>query len=125
MLALGLVGIGSLPGEDAPGAKIVGGVALVAMAAGALRSPARPSIVLAPAAALFLLAFVCTYDPYFAPSKRRYLDGVVPLSYALGLLGLSLAVALLTWYLRRAGGVATSLFLAVVLVSFLFAGDGH
>src|SRR4051794_3316602 len=96
VLAFGAVGIGSVPGEGATGAAVVSIVALVAMAVGALRSPVRPSILLPPSAALFLLAFDYTYDPYFAPSKRRYLDGVVPVTYVLALLGVSLAVALLT-----------------------------
>ena len=46
---------------------------------------ARPEPVaalLAPAAAAFLVAYFFTFDPYYAPSERRYSDGgAVPLGW--------------------------------------------
>src|SRR5919197_799209 len=82
-LALGASGVGAVPGSGAPGEDEVAGAAFITMLIGAVLAPlsgvwnaprwALASI--APAAAAFVVARFYTYDPYFAPSLRRYSDG--------------------------------------------------
>jgi hypothetical protein len=127
-LALGAGSVGPAPGDDVVGATAVRLVALVAMLVGAglafASARRRESFVppLAPAAACFLLAFFFTYDPYYAPTLRRYSEGAVSLPWILVVMALALAAAALD---ARGGGVATSVVLVVVLVSVVLAADGH
>ena len=131
-LALGAGSLGSAPGEGVPGESVASTAALLAMLLGAvvavvaaLRGRAV-SPLLAPAAAAFLVAFYFTYDPYFAPSQRRYSDGgAASLSGILVVAGLAAGVGLLTTVRPRVGSVASALMLVIVLLTFLIAGDGH
>ena len=120
-LALGWVGLGDVPGADAPGAAVCFVVALVAMVAGAALSVRRASPFLAPAAALFLVAFEYTYDPYYAPSRRRYAEGIVSPAWMLALAVVSVVPAVAA----RRHGVLTSFFLAVAALTLLVTPAGH
>ena len=103
-LALGAVGIGGEPGSGAPGEWAVRLIALLAMLVGCLlaglaaRSDQRLALaVVAPAAAAFVVARLFTYDPYYAPSARRYADGNDDaVAYSFVLLGIAALTAILS-----------------------------
>jgi hypothetical protein len=130
-LALGAGTIGPEPGDDASGAGWVRAVALLAMLVGAALAPvvARRSplaaALLAPSAAAVLVAFVYTYDPYYAPSLRRYVDGNASLGLVVALAVLAVAAGIATRLRPREGSVATSIVLVVTAVTTLLAGAGH
>jgi hypothetical protein len=130
-LALGAWGIGAEPGEGAPWAGTAEGVALLATLVGVavgLVCTARPTAaaaLLSPAAGSFVAAREYTYDPYYAPTLRRYGDGgTVPLWWIVGLAAITLVVAVVTWRQPRPGGLATALLLLVWAGTALFA-SGH
>jgi dolichyl-phosphate-mannose--protein O-mannosyl transferase len=130
-LALGAGTIGPRPGDDVAGAGWVRGAALVAMLAGAVlasrvaqRSRSSASL-LAPSAGVFLVAYSFTYDPYYAPSLRRYLHGAVPLGWVLAFAALAVATGIVTRLRPREGAALTSAVLVLLGVVTLFAGDGH
>ncbi len=131
-LALGASGIGSQPGDSAPGEGIVGPVAIVALFVGVIVAvrgtwnAERAVSALAPAAGLFVTATDYTYDPYYAPTLRRYADGgAVPVSWIFTLLAISFVVGAFTWRRPRAGAGITALSLLVWVVTLVAAGDGH
>ena len=131
-LALGAGSVGPEPGDDVAGAGVIFTAALLAILAAivlALAYAARPHTVaalLAPAAAAFLVAFVFTYDPYYAPTSRRYSDGgAVPLGWVAFVAALALVAGALTLVRPRAGAVTTSGVLVLLLFTTLFASDGH
>jgi hypothetical protein len=131
-LALGAGSIGSQPGDSAPGEGIVGPVAIVALFVGVIvavrgtRNAERAVSALAPAAGLFVTATDYTYDPYYAPTLRRYADGgAVPVSWIFTLLAISFVVGAFTWRRPRAGAGITALSLLVWAVTLVAAGDGH
>jgi hypothetical protein len=131
-LALGAGSLGPEPGDGVPGERlasiaavcaIVVGVVVTAVAAG--RGHAVPPL-LAPAAAAFLVAFFFTYDPYFALYERRYSDGgAASLSWILVVAGFAAGAGLLARVNPPIGSAATALMLAVVMLTFIVAGDGH
>ena len=91
-----------------------------------LRRPRRVVALYAPAAAAVATASFYTYDPYYAPSSRRYSDGgAVSPVWILGMVALSLAVGASTLRSPRIGSAATALFLPVLLVTWVLALDGH
>jgi len=130
-LALGAGTIGPQPGDDVPGAGWARGAALLSMLAGAVlasrvarRSPSA-ACLLAPSAGAFLVAYSFTYDPYYAPSLRRYLDGSVPLGWVLAFAAIAVATGIATRLRPREGAALTSAVLVLLGVVTLFAGDGH
>jgi hypothetical protein len=131
-LALGAGSIGPAPGDDVTGAGAVFTAALLAIIAAvvlALVYAARPrpvAALLAPAAAAFLVPFVFTYDPYYAPTLRRYCDGgAVPLGWIVFVAALALVAGALTRARPRPGAAASSAVLVVLLFTAVFAADGH
>jgi hypothetical protein len=130
-LALGAGTIGPRPGDDVTGAAWVSGIAVVAMLAGVFLAPsiARHSplaaALLAPAAAAFLVAFWLTYDPYFAPSLRRYSEGNVPAVWIALVAAAAVAAGTVAYLRPRVGGALTSAVLVLLVVTGLLAGDGH
>ena len=126
LVAIGLVELGSAPGEGPPGEGTVALVAVLSMlvAAGLALFAARGARVsfvalLPPAAAAFLVARFYGFDPYFAPELRRYSeDGMLPPELVFGVVALALAAAALTPIHRRAGA-ALSVF--AILTCALFA----
>jgi drug/metabolite transporter (DMT)-like permease len=129
-LALGAGSIGPDPGEDVPGATALRVVGVLAMLAGAglVGAKLRPSVaaLLAPAAALFVVPFYFTFDPYYAPTERRYSDdGMFPLSWIVAVAAAGLVAGILTRLFPRVGAWATiPALLVLAFTAFLMVG-GH
>ena len=129
-LALGAGSIGPRPGGGVTGSGVVQAVAPLTMLAGAALAPSLglrpwPAALFAPAAAAYLVAFFFTYDPYFAPSLRRYSDGNVGASWIAAVAAAAVANGVLTRLQPRLGRFTTSAVVFVVLVTTALAGDGH
>jgi hypothetical protein len=129
-LALGAGSIGPEPGEGVPGSGAVLVVALLGMVAASglslsYRTRPWPAALFAPAAAAFLVAFYFTYDPYFAPTLRRYSEGNVGAAWIAVVAVVALADGVLTRLQPRIGRVMTSVVVFGVLVTTVLAGDGH
>jgi hypothetical protein len=133
-LALGAVSIGREPGQGAPGEEAVEGAMLLVMVVGAClavaaaRRRCRSGVIAlyAPAAAAFLVTRFYSYDPYYAPSLRRYSDGGVAapeliFAYAVG----AAAVGLAAWFVPREGAVATAVALPLIAIMTIGIGVGH
>jgi hypothetical protein len=123
--------IGPLPGDGAPGQVAVAFVALLALLAGALLAtvalarpaPRLPLALLAPTAAAFVIARLYTYDPYYAPTLRRFADGNGDAVRYVALIAVAAAAAIvLVARDRRVGaGVTVFVLLATVLASIAAA----
>jgi Na+/proline symporter len=128
-LALGASSVGPKPGDEAAGQAIVAPVMGLAFLVGFVAATLgrdRAAALLAPAAGLLVTASFYTYDPYYAPTQRRYSDrGVLSPLWIFVVLGFSLAVGLFTWRRSRAGGPVTSAMLVVCGITGLLAGTGH
>jgi hypothetical protein len=131
-LALGAGSIGSEPGGDATGQVVVGPIVEVAWLVGIVvaclgaRRGERAVSLLAPVLGLYVTATDYTYDPYYAPTERRYADsGAVPVWWIFMLLGVSFTLAFFTWRWPRTGGWITAFGLFVWFVTLVAAGDGH
>jgi drug/metabolite transporter (DMT)-like permease len=105
-------------------------VAVLAMLVGAglvaakLRSPA--AALLAPAAALFVVPLYFTFDPYYAPTERRYSDGgMLPLSWIVAVAVVGLAAGALTLLFPRAAAWATIPALLVLAFTAVLVVGGH
>jgi hypothetical protein len=129
-LALGAGSVGPEPGDNAPGATVVRVVAVGAMLAGVglvgarLRSPAVA--LLAPAATLFVVALFFTFDPYYAPTERRYSDGgMFPLSWIVAVAVAGMVAGALTRPWPRVGAWATAAALLVLAFTAVFIVGGH
>lgn len=126
LVALGVIELGSLPGEGPPGEQTIALIAVLTMlvAAGlalvAAFGAGVPFLPVLPlAAAAFLVARFSTFDPYFAPALRRFSeDGMLPPELVFGVAALALGAAALTLVHRRAGA---ALSVAVILACALFA----
>jgi hypothetical protein len=112
----------------------VSGVAYLTMLVGAVVAfvhairPRAPWAValFAPAAAAFVTTRFYTYDPYYLPSLRRYSDdGASSAEWILGMLVASLVVGASARLLPRAGSLATTFMLPLLLVTSLLASAGH
>src|SRR5687768_6763726 len=135
LVALRVIELGSLPGEGPPGGELVGFVAAIGLLAASLLSAvlaamnrAAPALsaLLAPAAGGFLLARFYSFDPYYLPSLIRYSErDFVPPVVVFVLVGLSLAVGLMTLQRRRTGlALSVPSILACALAAW-FAAIGH
>jgi len=130
-LALGAGSLGPEPGDGVAGAGVVLGIALVAMLTGAVLAPLAasrpwPAALFPPAAATFLVAFFFTYDAYYAPTLRRYSeDGAASGRWIAVVAVIAVGSGVLTWLQPRIGRFTTSGVLIFVLLTTLFAGDGH
>lgn len=125
-LAFGASGIGTAPGSGPPGEWVVRLAALLAMLAGclvagfAIRSDGR---LAAPAAATFVVARLFTYDPYYAPTARRYADGNGDfVAYAFVLLGVAALTAIVSLRSPRLGGGLTVVVLLAAFVATFLMG---
>jgi hypothetical protein len=131
--ALGLIGIGSLPGEGPPGGDVVRVIAAIGLLAAALLAaglaglgPAAPAVsaLLAPAAAAFMVAHFYSFDPYYAPSLIRYSSGIIAPAVVFTVVALAIAAGLLTRARPWLGlFLSAALVLACALIAFL-AGIG-
>jgi hypothetical protein len=128
-LALGAAKPGPEPGDDAAGQAVATPVLAAAVLVGmGLAAGARERVVaaLAPAAGLLLVAGYYTYDPYYAPTLRRYSDGGAAAPSAIFLVfALMLAAGLLAFRRPRVGGPLTAFALFVCGFTAIIAGDGH
>jgi hypothetical protein len=129
VLALGAAKPGPQPGDDAAGQAVVGPAMAAAVLVGMIVSAGareRVGAALAPAAGLLLVAGYYTYDPYYAPSLRRYSDGGAAAPSAIfAVLSLMLLVGLVAFRWPRVGGALTTFALFVCGFTALIAGDGH
>ena len=132
LVALGVIDLGSEPGEGPQGEGTILLVAVCAMlvatglavlVAAGLRLPYVG--LLAPAAAVFLVARFYTFDPYYLPTLRRMSDGGL-LSPVLvyGLVAFALAAGLLAHSRRAWAALSAPVILACALLS-LTADAGH
>jgi hypothetical protein len=134
LVALGVIELGSLPGDDPPGAGIVLAAAVVSMLGGAafalgmggFGGRSSTAELLSPAAAAFLVARFFTFDPYYAPALRRYSDSglVSPLLVAVLVL-VALAAAVLTHARPRAGLLLTAPVVLACALTALLMAVGH
>jgi hypothetical protein len=129
-LALGAGSIGQDPGDDVAGATAVRLIAVLAMIAAAGLAPLVasrpwPVALFAPAAAAYLVAFYFTYDPYFAPTLRRYSEGNVAGRWIVVVVVVAVANGVLTWLQPRVGRFTTSAVLILLLLTTVLAADGH
>jgi hypothetical protein len=85
-----------------------------------------PAALFAPAAAAFLVTFFFTYDPYYAPDLRRYSEGGAAVGHWIAVVAvIAVGNGVLTWLQPRIGRFTTSGVLILVLLTTVFAGDGH
>ena len=129
-LALGAGSLGPDPGDDVAGSTFVQVVAFLAMVAAAALAPFPgvrpwPAALFAPAAAAYLVAFYFTYDPYYAPTLRRYSEGNVGGWWIVVVAVIAVANGVLMRLQPPIGRYTTSAVLVLVLLTTLFAGDGH
>jgi uncharacterized membrane protein YbaN (DUF454 family) len=128
-LALGAAKPGPQPGDDAAGEAVVAPVMAAAVLVGmVVAAAARDRIVaaLAPAAGLLLVAGYYTYDPYYAPTLRRYSDGGAAAPSAIfAVLAIMLVVGVIAFRWPRVGGPLTAFALFVCGFTAVIAGDGH
>lgn len=146
-IAVGIVGLGADPGQDAPGratlisfvflALLIGALALmVAGLAGGFpddgetdyesrRLLAVPELAAVPlAAAAFLLAHHFSYDAYYAPTLRRFSTGL-PTGYVVlvGVGAVLIAIGLRLRLICRISALAGAFLLMVVLLGLVVGGS--
>jgi hypothetical protein len=134
LVAVGVIDLGSLPGEGPPGAGIVGWLAAAGLVAAALlgvllaRAQSAPALsaFLAPAAGAFLLAYFHTFDAYYLPTLIRYSErDFVPPALVFALAAASLAAGLVAFRRRRLGlALSVPTILACALAAG-WSGIGH
>jgi hypothetical protein len=129
-LALGAGTIGPEPGDGVTGEKLVSTLGYVAIAGGiyvAGRYAQHPRLavaLLAPVAAAFVVARFLTFDPYYAPSLRRYSDGSVSPAWVAVVAVLAAGAGALAWARPRPGALATIVALGLLLLTGVLMG-GH
>ncbi len=135
-VALGWIPIGPVPGEGPVGGGAVRAAAFLAGIAGAgvcvalaPRPEARPR-TLAPllplAAAAFIVAHFYAYDPYFAPSLRRFSEGEAVFGLWIVALALAAGLAAVASFVRpRVGLKIAALVVFVSALTGVFIGVGH
>lgn len=133
-VALGWLTLGPEPGQGPPAEGIVLFAALAAMLAGAVASSLGSgrdrtwagARVLGPASAAFVLARFNSYDPYYAPSLRRFSeDGFVPDWWVFTLVGLAVVGALVAGARPGLGRLAGALVPLLSALTALAMGVGH
>ena len=129
-LALGAGSVGPQPGEDVPGATAIRVVAALAMfvGVGLVAAKLGPPVValLAPAAVLFVVPLYFTFDPYYAPTERRYSDGgIFPLGWIAAVAVVGLVAGVLTALFPRLAVWATIPALLVLAFTAFFVVGGH
>jgi hypothetical protein len=134
--ALGVISIGDVPGEGAPGEGLVGAgilfaylttlVVVLSSFANPERVPRtlRQLLPIAPVAAVVVGYY--TFDPYYAPTERRYSDyrsDGATLWIAL-VLGAAIVASVLARRSPRLGTAATAIVL-LLCIPTAFLGAGH
>src|SRR5204863_10177992 len=83
-------------------------------------------VLLAPAAAAFVIARFYPYDPYYAPTLRRMSeDGALPAWWIYGLAALAIVAGVATAIRPRIGLAATAIVLLLSALTALAEGSGH
>ena len=133
LVALEVIELGSLPGEDPPGAGFFDALAALALLAAALvavtlaggRAPAL-SALLAPGAGAFLLAQFHTFDPYYLPGLTRYSErNYPPSAFVFGLAAVALVVGVVTLRRRRLGLLLSVPAIALCGLTAWWSTGGH
>ncbi len=137
-IAIQVIPIGDEPGENALGggaARAVGTLALLGalvVAVASIRTPELLSgtvrLLLPLAGASLVVATGYAFDPYFAPTLRRYADpdNWFPSTWWLFFVAAAAVVAgLLSRVNARVGLGATALVLLICLPTLLYTGIGH
>jgi len=129
-LALGAGSIGPLPGENVAGAGVVLVIALLAMLTCAVLALFRgsypwPAALFAPAAAAFVVPFFFTYDPYYAPTLRRYSEGGVSAAGLVVIAVIAVGSGVMTWLQPRIGRFTTTGVLVLILWMTVFGRGFH
>jgi hypothetical protein len=131
-LSLGAGTIGPDSGRGVHGDDAVVLAALLAMLVGAglevayVFRPHAVAALLAPAAAAFLVAFFFNYDPYYAPTLRRYSDGGLVSGGWIAFLAVSaLGAAVLTRFRPPGGAALSAVLLLFVLGTTVIVPAGH
>jgi hypothetical protein len=133
--ALSVIEMGTLPGEEPPGATLAVLSGLMAMLAGALlvnvvqRASALMRGVLAglaPAGAAFITARFYAFDPYYLPTPRRFSEaGVVSPEWVFLLVVAGLGAGIATWRWPHLGSRLTGIVLFAGAWTTLLIGAGH
>lgn len=136
-VALGVLELGTLPGEGAPGESVVDAV-ILALPAGALvgglaqlrarrdRIATALLALLDVSAAAFLLARFLAYDPYYLPTLRRFSEGgYVRGAWVALVVAVDLAAAAATWMRPRAGAALSIPPLIVTMLTAVAVAIGH
>jgi hypothetical protein len=131
-LSFGAGTIGPDSGQGVRGDEAVVIAAALAMLLGAPLEAAysfRPQLVaalLAPAAAAFLVAFFFNYDPYYAPTLRRYSEGgLVAGSFIAFVAAAAVAAGVFTYLRPRTGAWVSGVLLWLILMTTLVVPAGH
>jgi hypothetical protein len=132
-LALGTPSVGAEPGADPPGQWLVVWIAFLAMLLGAaaagiafLSSVPRAVATYAPAAAAVLVTRFYDYDPYYAPSLRRFSEGGnVAAVWVFALAVAAVFVGVIAVRVPRTGAAATVFALPILGFATVGVGIGH
>jgi hypothetical protein len=134
--ALGWISIGDQPGEGAPGSSAVDLAAFLALLVGlvvafaSVRSAAEIPLALRVLLPLVAVGWAAigyyTFDPYYAPTQRRFSDynGSGPTIWIVGLTCAAVAVGLASKWWPKPAMIATTLVL-LLCIPTLFLGFGH
>ena len=110
------------------GESLIAFIALVAMLVGTVVVFFRvgSAALIAPAAALFVVARFYTGDPYYEPYFRAYGDGgLFSPVWVFSLLVLAFAAGAATHFWRRRAPIASVVVLLLLAFTLLFMGAGH
>ena len=136
-VALGWLAVGPLPGQAPVGNGLVFGAALLALLVGTVvfagyaSLPGAPPAdalwsLVGPAAAAFVVARLYSFDPYYAPTLRRFSDdGLIAKSWVYALVFLALVAAILARSHPRIGASLTALALLLSAFTAFVMGLGR
>jgi hypothetical protein len=134
LIAFEIVELGSLPGEDAPGAwtagwlaalGLLGAAVLCAFLTGVRNAPALAALF-APAAGAFVVAYFHTFDPYYLPTLIRYSQrDFVPPVLVYTLAAAAVVVGLMTFLRPRPGLVLSAPTILACGLAAWWSGLGH
>jgi hypothetical protein len=135
LVALQVIDQGSVPREETSGSFVVGWLSAAAVVgaacvAGSLarrpRAATPVTALLAPAAAVLMIAYFYTYDSYFLPSLVRHSEkGFVPPVIVFVIAAFAVGVGILTLVKRSLGLALTGPAVAICGLTAWYSGLGH